>query len=261
MPDSTPLTEMETRLRALGAQADAAAPASAPVSTPGETSADSPPAALSEEEPGAPGGPAGQAASGDERSENLSAESAAAEGSAAAPDPGLETPYDEAKRAGREREARAWQKIEEEKASLRQERARRETERAHAAPEGAAPETFHHDWWEGVRQEVRETPELRDESSPLGKAVQAVLRESRVFSLGADGFRQAAALAKSRLEAAALPALRQQIETLTHENERLVRLTSVTGTPPARRAAPEGENLSERDLRRLAAEHDSVTAA
>lgn len=267
----SPLTETEAHLRSLGAQSDAGTPNPAPVPDPSETAAPLP-APVTQEEPSAPPSDEGQATAGEEGSESESAASAAApETDANAPQPVAETPYEKARREGKEREARAWQKIEEEKARLRQERETWEAERAKSAsptPPGPnapseapapEPEAFQRQWWENVRQELEATPELRDQHSPLGQAVQALLRESRLFSLSPDGFRQAAALARARTEAAALPALKTRIDTLTKENERLVKLTSVTGTPPTRTRDSEDPHPSERDLRRLAAEYDSST--
>ena len=49
----------------------------------------------------------------------------------------------------------------------------------------------------------------------------------------------------------------QPDETLTRENDRLSKLTSITGTPPARISPPANGIASERDLRRLAREVDA----
>lgn len=126
---------------------------------------------------------------------------------------------------------------------------------------GVEEQAFQRRWWEEVHRTVEAHPELKDPTSELAKAVRGVLGETRVFSLSADGFRQATNLAKARMEAAAAPGLRSRVEDLVKENERLVRLTSVLGSGPTGSGAEPGlEGMSlrdgERHLRRLAAEHD-----
>ncbi len=118
-------------------------------------------------------------------------------------------------------------------------------------------ETFHRQWWESVRREIDAAPELTDQGSEIGQTLRSVLRETPIFSLTPDGFRHAAAFAKARHTAATIPALQARLESLARENDRLVRLTSVTGSGPARISGESTGELSERDLRRLAAELDS----
>lgn len=127
-------------------------------------------------------------------------------------------------------------------------------------PESPAPvaDTFHREWWDHVRRELEASPELRDGRSELGRTLEAVLRETPLYALAPDGFRQAAALARARHTANSVPALQAKLDALSRENERLIKLTSVTGSGPAKVASENGSDLNERDLRRLAAELDSI---
>lgn len=133
----------------------------------------------------------------------------------------------------------------------------------HAAPSPNPPdpnpqrEAFHRQWWDTVRRELETTPDLTDEKSTLGQALQSILRETSLYSLTPDGFRQAAELARARHTAAAVPALQSKLDALTRENERLVKLTSVTGSGPARLTSTTPGDYNERELRRLAADHDN----
>lgn len=121
----------------------------------------------------------------------------------------------------------------------------------------AQREAFQRQWWDTVRRELETTPELKDEKSEVGQALQAVLRETPLYSLTPDGFRHAAALARARHAAGNIPALQARLDALNKENERLVKLTSVTGSGPAKHPSANHSDYSERDLRRLAAELDN----
>lgn len=109
-------------------------------------------------------------------------------------------------------------------------------------------------WQQHADEERARSPELQDAQSGLSRAVQEILREIPELSQGAHGFQHAAAMARARLQALELPALQSRLEALTKENERLARLTSIPGSPPARTGRDEEPALTERDLRRLA--HD-----
>jgi hypothetical protein len=122
----------------------------------------------------------------------------------------------------------------------------------------AEREAFHRHWWDTVRREVEATPELKDERSEIGQTLQTVLRETPLYSLAPDGFRHAAAFAKARQAAATLPALQARLEALAKENDRLVKLTSVTGSGPAKLSGESDRDFNERDLRRMASEIDSL---
>lgn len=123
-------------------------------------------------------------------------------------------------------------------------------------PRAAAPEplTFQRQWDDSVRREVAETPELGDERSDLARAVQALLRETPLYTTAPEGYRQAAALAKARHASGTLQA---RLSALERENERLIKLTSVTGSGPSRVSGEPGGELNERDLRRMASEMDT----
>jgi hypothetical protein len=122
----------------------------------------------------------------------------------------------------------------------------------------AAPDTFQREWWVNVRRELEATPELKDGRSELARSLEGVLRETPLYALAPDGFRQAVALARARQAASTLPALQAKLDAITRENERLIKLTSVTGSGPAKVAGDPGSDMNERDLRRLAAELDSI---
>jgi hypothetical protein len=121
----------------------------------------------------------------------------------------------------------------------------------------AQQHAFSRQWWDHVHQAIQAEPELKDQSSDLGRAVQGLLKEHPLFSAQPDGFRHAVALAKAQRDAASAGGLRTQLEAMKRENERLSKLTAITGTPPARPAAEKANAMNERDLRRLAAEHDN----
>lgn len=116
-------------------------------------------------------------------------------------------------------------------------------------------------WQQTVEKEVQATPELKDTNSPLGLEVQKVLRERPALSRMPDGFADAVQIAKARTHSAAAPALQSQIEKLTKENERLTKLTSLTGSGPARMSSGEEKDPSEKELRRMAAALDNESDA
>jgi hypothetical protein len=136
--------------------------------------------------------------------------------------------------------------------------ARRQAGAAQAAAAHNRGESAQNPWWECVRREVESSPDLRDVRSDLHQALQAVLRETPLYALAPDGFRQAAALARARQTASTVPALQAKLDALSRENERLIKLTSVTGSGPAKVSTENNGDLNERDLRRLAAELDSI---
>ena len=119
----------------------------------------------------------------------------------------------------------------------------------------AAP-TFEQQWQQQIAGESSRLPELQDANSPLSLAVRGILQELPLLSSAADGVRHAVTVAQARAQAAAIPELQARVDLLTRENQRLASLTSITGSPPARQHEP-STDLGERELRRLARDHDT----
>lgn len=139
-------------------------------------------------------------------------------------------------------------------------RARENAAAVQQAEVAASKLAFEREWQQHVDQERISSPELSDDASELSQAVQAILRDIPALTAAPSGFRHAAAVARAKVQAVELPALRARVESLVRENERLARLTSIPGSPPARSAHATEPGLSERDLRRLAHDFDSATS-
>lgn len=139
-------------------------------------------------------------------------------------------------------------------------RARENAAAVQQAEAAASRLAFERAWQQHVDQERLSSPELADEASELSQAVQAILGEIPALTQTPSGYQHAAAVARAKVQAVELPALRARLETLTKENERLARLTSIPGSPPARAPRSEETGLTERELRRLAHDFDSATS-
>lgn len=139
-------------------------------------------------------------------------------------------------------------------------RARENAAAVQQAEAAAAKQAFEREWQQHVEQERVSSPELTDEASELSQAVQAILRDIPALTQTPSGFRHAAAVARAKVQAIELPALRARLDALTKENARLAQLTSIPGSPPARPGQGADTGLSERDLRRLAHDFDSATS-
>jgi hypothetical protein len=139
-------------------------------------------------------------------------------------------------------------------------RARENAAAVQQAEAAASKQAFARAWQQHVDQERVSSPELTDEASELSQAVQAILRDIPALTQSPSGYRHAAAVARAQVQAVELPALRARLESLARENERLARLTSIPGSPPARSTQAADAGLSERDLRRLAHDFDSATS-
>jgi hypothetical protein len=137
-------------------------------------------------------------------------------------------------------------------------RARENAAAVQQAEAASAKLAFEREWQQQVDQERVSSPELSDEASELSQAVQTILRDIPALTQSPSGYRHAAAVARAKVQAVELPALRARLESLTRENERLARLTSIPGSPPARAPHSADAELSERDLRRLAHDFDSA---
>ncbi len=107
----------------------------------------------------------------------------------------------------------------------------------------------------GIQETIEKRPEFADPASASGKAVLAVLDEHPLLRQIPGGFAAAVAIHDGRKSAGSLADLQGKIDTLTRENDRLTRLTSLPSSNPA--SAPrDRKDFSEKDLRRLAAECD-----
>lgn len=139
-------------------------------------------------------------------------------------------------------------------------RARENAAAVQQAEAAAAKLNFDRAWQQHVDQERATSPELSDEASELSQAVQAILRDIPALTQAPGGYSHAATVARAKVQAIELPALRARLDSLTRENERLARLTSIPGSPPARSPLAADTALSERDLRRLAHDFDATTS-
>jgi hypothetical protein len=139
-------------------------------------------------------------------------------------------------------------------------RARENAAAVQQAEAAASKLAFDREWQQHVDQERVSSPELTDEASELSQAVQAILRDIPALTKSPSGYQHAAAVARAKVQAVELPALRARLESLVKENARLARLTSIPGSPPARPGHAADGGLNERDLRRMAHDFDSATS-
>lgn len=109
--------------------------------------------------------------------------------------------------------------------------------------------------------DIRADRESKTVSSPTGKMIVEVLKELPLFAQLPDGLKYAHPIAKARMQAAAMSALQKQVQELTKEKERLTKLTSVSGSGPARISTSKSGDLSEADMRRMAEDFDTNVAA
>lgn len=116
--------------------------------------------------------------------------------------------------------------------------------------------------WQGNLEEIfKQEPELRDASSEAGKALQKVLNENPVFSTSPDGIKAAYAFSKAQRQASLVSGLTDKVSELQKENERLNKLTGLSGNGPNKRPSIKSfEEMSgaeqEAQLLRMAAEAD-----
>lgn len=110
--------------------------------------------------------------------------------------------------------------------------------------------------------------ELKDPHSETGKQFAAALDANGIpwhpalMKAAVGVYRMAKELATARAEAASASALKTKVEELTKQLDEQVNLTSIPRTGPTRAASDtDRTDLSERDLRRLAAEHDEMAMA
>lgn len=123
-------------------------------------------------------------------------------------------------------------------------------------------------WNRHLQEMAKEEPDVAADlaagkaQSPLGLAIEKVLKEmpGLIGVPDGSGILLARRIAKGDYLAAAVPALKKQIEEKDQEIKRLTELTSIPASGPAKRASGESSDLNERDLRRLAEEADSAAA-
>ncbi len=107
---------------------------------------------------------------------------------------------------------------------------------------------------------VNQFPELKDPKNPLRIEADKIRAEYPILDQHPDGLKIAPVLAKYRMQAGEVPALKKQIEELTKEKARLEGLTVIGGSGPTKRPSEDANPnraLTEKDLRRMAAEHDA----
>lgn len=298
--DADDTAEIESSLRALGAQADAtenpsqftipeetADPSSAPAETPNPDAEDK-----------------GQTpAAKVDSSKSESAEPAAEKEQAP------KSKYQKAQ----ERAAEAWKKIEAEKAEIARQKAEIETARQQVQrpPEKTyRPEEYENaasnaekaakdaelmgdeeeakthranadefrqqanlirhqqmvsEWqsmFDATAKELNVLDALKSKDSPEGKEVLAILKEHQELGRFPGGAKIALKLWNATREAAAASALKTKNEELTKEVERLTKATSSVRTGPSKaNSETPKSDLNERDLRAMAAQWDEEHAA
>lgn len=118
--------------------------------------------------------------------------------------------------------------------------------------------------WVGYLEEFAKTePDIAADlkagkvESPLGKLIGQAIKELPGLANFPEGIKYAYRIAKGDLLTAAVPALNKQIEELTKKNAELTKLTSLTGSPPARRSeAGSPTELTADNMLRMAQEYD-----
>jgi chromosome segregation ATPase len=124
-----------------------------------------------------------------------------------------------------------------------------------------AQEDFIKGWKENLDDLLAKDPELKNEESDIGRDLKRVLAERSIFSTSPDGIKHAYEFAKAMQSASLVSGLRSQVEKLTSENERLNKLTAVSGSGPNQKPSPKTlleMTASDQDafLERLANEAD-----
>jgi|GEM_PF-2313499 len=136
---------------------------------------------------------------------------------------------------------------------------------AQQASNGPGSPQFIATWNENLRslEQDADFADLRNRDSALYKTTAAVLQEEPRLSYFPDGIRQAARIAKLRVEVGAVPELKTKVQAYEQELAKLRAATSPSrGAPNSRGQAKAFEELSmaeqEKELMRLAQEVDSA---
>ena len=126
---------------------------------------------------------------------------------------------------------------------------------------------FNDSWSSSVNRMIAENPELKDESSDLGKRVISILKSEdtdlrNLINSTPNGFVYATQIAKMQKAAEASEALRTEIESLRKENGELRKKTSLSvsgNQKPAKRKSFDEMDSSQQEsfLRTMAMDSDS----
>lgn len=157
--------------------------------------------------------------------------------------------------------SRAWKEAQEARTALDEDKAAEAegfVQQFQQLANQARQKEFHAHRQAVAQQMVKDIPELGDPKSPLRLATDELLKAHESLRLHPEGLKLAPLMARAQMDAKEVPALKAKIEVLTKENERLVKLTSVGGSGPARRGGESNGNLTEADLRRMAEAHDQA---
>jgi hypothetical protein len=127
-----------------------------------------------------------------------------------------------------------------------------------------AQDEFIKGWKDNLEYLLEKDPELKNEESNIGRDLKRILAERPVFSTSPDGIKHAYEFAKAMQSASLVSGLKDQLNKLTAENERLNKLTAVSGSGPSQKVSPRtllemSSSEQDRTLERLAAEADGVT--
>lgn len=137
----------------------------------------------------------------------------------------------------RAKEKRAWERQQQQAAAA----PTRETGAGgrESAPAGRmTQEQFVAKWKENLDREVGANPDLGKQDTPLYREVSALLKEEPLLSQLADGISKAVKYAKLRLEAGAVPGLKEKVAALEREVSDLRKATSLGGGGAESRGAP-----------------------
>ena len=85
-------------------------------------------------------------------------------------------------------------------------------------------------WEQNIKEAFKADPELADPNSALSKEVQSILEvQGKKLWVYPDGFNDAVAIAKMRMDAGSVSGLKETLKKLKAENDRLNGLTGITG--------------------------------
>lgn len=125
----------------------------------------------------------------------------------------------------------------------------------------AAREDFEKGWNENLNKVLDQDPELKDETSEIGKALSGVLKDRLCFSMTPDGILHAYEFAKAQRQAGLVSGLQEENQKLKDEIDRLNKLTGLSGSGPTKK--PIVKSLDEMsgeergaELQRMAEEAD-----
>lgn len=155
-------------------------------------------------------------------------------------------------------------KAAREQASQMEEKSRRNAEKNERSLRD-----FNDKWGSNVNRMIAENPELRDDTSDLGKRVISILKSEdaelrTLINSTPNGFVYATQIAKMQAAAEASEALRSEVENLRKENSELRKKTSLsagsTAKASTKRKAFDEMNYQEQEefLRRSASDSDKL---